>query len=252
LITGASSGVGLATALRFADAGHQVCTTSRWPLETDSPLQGKGLHLQADASQAQDTTDLMAQLSEHGWTGVDHFVSNVALAPLVRELSDLTRRGLHQAISYSAFPIVDYTLAIHAHFGSYPRYVTAVSSQGAMSYHPNYEAAACAKAALETLVRYLAHRLGPEGVRVNAVRPRWVNTPSLLATIGQDFPEFVARFPQEGQFVSAEEVGDCILALGSGCFDGMNGQILDVDHGCAFSDTLMRLYQAEQHQRSAT
>jgi len=253
LVTGGTAGIGRATALAYAAEGAQVALTSRWgPDDEDSFLEAfralgapEPLVLEADAGRDDDTTATVAALRDHGWTGVDVFVSNVGFAQLVRSVDDYDRRGLLQSIGYSAWPIVAFPRTIHAQMGRWPSYVVGVSSQGAASFHTNYDAAAAAKAVLETLVRYLAYRLAPEGTRVNAVRPRWVDTHSLTATLGPGFRDFVERWPQPGQFVEPEEVADCIVSLTSGLLDGMTGQILDVDHGCAFSDNAMRLYAAE-------
>lgn len=250
LITGGTAGVGRATGLAYAALGARVALTSRWGPEDVDALRAsyrdlgapEPLLIEADVGRDDDTDEVMQALTDAGWEGVDIFVSNVGFAQLVHTMDDYDRRGLQQSIGYSAWPIVGYTRAIHTRFGAWPRYVVGVSSQGAESYHPNYDAAGASKAVLETLVRYLGHRLAPEGTRVNAVRPRWVDTYSLAATLGPDFPDFVRQWPQEGQFTEPSEVADAIVALTSGWLDGMTGQVVDVDHGCGFSDNLMRLY----------
>src|SRR5262249_61210860 len=65
-----------------------------------------------------------------------------------------TRRGLAAAIDYTAWPLVSYTRAAKEIFGSYPRYVVGISSEGIESYHINYDIVAASKAVLETLCRY--------------------------------------------------------------------------------------------------
>lgn len=253
LVTGGTAGIGRATGLAFAARGARVALTCHWGSADPDALRAayrvldapEPLVLTADAGNDDDTAGVVASLVEAGWTDVDVFVSNVGAAQLVRSMDDFDRRGLLQSIGFTAWPLVSYPRALHAELGAWPRYIVGVSSQGAETWHRNYDVAGASKAALETLVRYLAVRLAPHGTRVNAVRPRWVLTRSLLATVGEDFPDFARRFPQRGQFVEPQEVADAIVALCSGLLDGMTGQILDVDHGCAFSDNLMRLYAAE-------
>lgn len=250
LVTGGTAGIGRATGLAFAALGARVALTYNWgahdaeQLHADFEATGGSapLLIEADASNDDHTLAAVEALAEAGWERVDVLVNNVALAALVASLDDYDARALEQSIRYSAWPIVAYSRTIARVLGVWPRYVVGVSSQGARSFHVNYDIAGSAKAVLETLVRYLAHRLAPEGTRVNAVRPRWVDTRSLRRTVGPEFIPFVGRWPQPDQLVTPEAVADVIVALCSGWLDGMTGQVLDVDHGNAFSDNLMRLY----------
>ncbi len=250
LITGGTAGIGRATGLAFGALGARVALTYNWGSHDAEELYTafrelgapEPLLIEANAAKDDHTEEAIAALMDAGWTEVQVMVSNVAFAHLVRTWDDFDRRALEQSVAYSAWPVVSYPRAIHRAMGAWPRYLVAVSSQGSDSYQANYDFAGASKAVLETLVRYLGYRLSPHGTRVNAVRPRWVQTRSLAATTGDGFPEFVNRWPQPGQFVTPEEVADVIVALSSGWLDGMNGQIVDVDHGLAFSDNLMRLY----------
>lgn len=254
LVTGGTAGVGLQTGLAFGRAGAHVTLTCRWgSAEEDDILR---LFAEADAptprilqANAADPEDIDAVLSDIATrhAGVDCFVSNVALAQLVRGWSDLDLRALQQSIEYSAWPLVSHLLAIHARFGRWPRHVVAISSCGPDELHLDYDFAAAAKSVLETLVRYLAHRLEREDCRINAVRPRWVPTASLDATIGPGFAPFARRYGAPGTLQTPEEVASVVLALCSGWLDGMRGQVLTIDHGTRFHDTLMRWY-AERDQ----
>ena len=254
LITGGTRGIGLAIGLALGRVGARVALTPRWVAAAPDELAQRFAaadaappdHLGADVVNDDETSHLMAELAGRGYPGIDVFVSNVAQAQLVRGWDDMTRRGLLRSIDYSAWPLVAYTMAIQRQFGRWPSRIIAISSYGHATYHCNYDFAAASKAVLETLVRYLAHRLFEEGVKVNAVRPRWVETESLTATVGPEFAPFVRKWPHPGQFVTPDEVADVVLALCSGWLDGMNGEILGVDHGATFFDNLMRLYTEEQ------
>jgi NAD(P)-dependent dehydrogenase (short-subunit alcohol dehydrogenase family) len=253
LVTGGTAGIGLQTGLAFGRAGAHVTLTCRWGsadpadiermfAEADAPPPRI---LEADAASAEDLERVLDALGQRG--GVDCFVSNVAFAQLVRDWSDLQLRGLQQSIEYTAWPLVSHLKAMKARFGALPRHVVAVSSCGPDELHLDYDFAASAKAVLETLVRYLAHRLEREDCRVNAVRARWVPTASLDATIGPGFAPFVRKYGARGALQTPEEVASVVLALCSGWLDGMRGQVLTVDHGTRFHDTLMRWYaQREQ------
>ena len=256
LVTGGTAGIGRATGLAFAALGAQLALTYNWGdhdeaellrayAELDAPAP---LLLNADASKDEHTEAAVEALAQAGWDRVDVVVQNVAFAALIGSMEDFDARALEQSIRYSAWPLVAYPRAVHRRLGSWPRYVIGISSQGSAHYHLNYDVAGCAKAVLETLVRYLAERLAPHGTRVNAVRPRWVETRSFAKTVGPDFADYARQWPQPGQFVTPAEVADAIVALCSGWLDGMTGQVLDLDHGHAFSDNLMRLYAAHTKQ----
>lgn len=248
LVTGGTAGIGLQTGLAFGRAGAHVTLTCRWGSAEPADIERMFADadapppriLEANAASPDDLDEVLAQLEDCG--GVDCFVSNVAFAQLVRDWSDLQLRGLQQSIEYTAWPLVSHLLAMHDRFGRWPQHVVAISSCGPDELHLNYDFAAAAKSVLETLVRYLAHRLEGEDCRVNAVRARWVPTASLDATIGPGFAPFTRRYGARGSLQSPEEVASVVLALCSGWLDGMRGQVLTVDHGTRFHDTLMRWY----------
>lgn len=249
LITGGTRGIGLGIGLAFGRLGASVTLTHRWGSADEDEIRSRFSAagapepdiVEADAGHEPDMAALLSRLRarhEH----IEVYVPNVAFAPVVRGLEDYTRRGLLRGIEYTAWPLVEGTLAVREVFGRYPRYVIGISSAGPDALYVNYDLAAASKAVLETLARYLDYRLFAEDCRVNLLRPRWVQTESLEATFGAGFAEFVARFPSPHAFVSAEEVADAVVALCSGLMDGVRGQVLTLDHGMGFQDNMMRLF----------
>lgn len=256
LVTGGTAGIGLATGLALGRRGAHVTLTCRWgsvePEEVKARFEAAGAPaptiLEADARNAEATAEVMESIaSRHEALHV--FVSNVGFAQLVEELEDYSEKGLAQSIGYSAWPLAGHLKQASARFGRPPRYAVAVSSCGADEWHPNYAFAGAAKATLETLVRYLARRLGPACL-VNAVRARWVHTESLEATVGEDFVPFARRHDAPGLLQTPEEIADVIMAMTSGWLDGMRGQVVTVDHGTGFYDNAMRLYAARLHEET--
>jgi len=107
-----------------------------------------------------------------------------------------------------------------------------------MTYHgarevvPNYGVMGSIKAALESLVRYMAAECGPAGIRVHAVSPGPIPTraASALQSFGQLMADAAKRSPL-GRLVSLEEIANLTTFLCSDESSGMTGQTIYVDAG---------------------
>jgi enoyl-[acyl-carrier protein] reductase I len=103
---------------------------------------------------------------------------------------------------------------------------------GAEKYVPNYNVMGVAKAALEASVRYLAHDLGPQNIRVNAISAGAIKT---LAASGISGLRTMLHFQEKAaplkRNVTQEEVGSAALYLLSDLASGVTGQVQYVDCG---------------------
>ena len=255
LITGGTRGIGLATGLAFGAVGAHCILTHRWGSADEDEIRARfaaaaapvPFIVEADVANDGDTDTLMDAIRERH-DKVDVFVSNAAIAPMVKGLEDYVKRDFLRCIEYSTWPMVAYTNKIRSTFGAYPRYVVGISSTGHLRYTGDYDAVAFAKSAMETLCRYMAYRLGPQGVSVNIVRPSYVDTEALVVVVGEGFTEFV-KAAAPNAIVPVEEVSGAVLALCSGLLDGVNGQVIQVDRGALFSDSIVRQFeQAKSRQ----
>ena len=96
----------------------------------------------------------------------------------------------------------------------------------------NYNVMGIAKAALEASVRYLAHDLGPRGIRVNAISAGPIRTLSASGVSGfGEILDHIANHAPLRRNVTAEEVGDTCLFLCSQLARGITGSTLYVDAG---------------------
>lgn len=249
LITGGTKGIGLATALRFAEEGDQCIITYGWGSVEDeevlSHFKDKNLVTpylrQANVIDADDTQELLTEVAEK-YGPVDVFVSNVSFASLVKGLDDYSEKDLIKSIEYSTWPLIEYPKQMKKIMGHYPKYVIGLSSHGPDTFHKNYDFAAVTKALMEVFVRYLNYHFFDQPVIFNIVRTRPIITDSLLSTFGNEWEQFISKFDISGTDVELEEVAKVIYMLCSGLMDGIRGQTIVVDKGYDFADGLQRVY----------
>jgi enoyl-[acyl-carrier protein] reductase I len=97
---------------------------------------------------------------------------------------------------------------------------------------PNYNVMGVAKAALEASVRYLAHDLGPDGIRVNAISAGPIRT--LAAKGVKDFNSVLHIVEEKSPLrktTDPAEVADTALFLSSPLSRGITGEVIHVDGG---------------------
>ncbi len=237
LITGGTQGLGKAIGLEFGALGATTFLTHRWGSADEQELcaefRARGAQephtVESDVSDPDAMRELLTQIkAEVGH--LDVIISNVAFAKVINQLSDLKKNALELSLSYSAWPIVQLTQMAHEVMGKYPRYVIGVSSNGGEICYDGYDLVGASKAVLETLCRYLAFRLKPEGVRVNAIRPGLLDTASARATFGDEVVDSISK-RMGGLFLSPAAVAQACVALCSGWMDSVTGQVIIVDEG---------------------
>jgi len=165
LVTGGTMGIGLETALDLAERGARCAVTYKWGTADEDEVYrrfsdrraSKPLIIRADIGNADDTTALMEELRRE-WERVDIFVNNASVALVVKDVKDYSLKTFSKAMEYTAWPLFAYVNQIREYFGGYPRYVIAMSSRGPDSYAKGYDFVASAKAALETMCRYMSYR----------------------------------------------------------------------------------------------
>lgn len=238
LVTGGTRGLGRSLGLEFARAGAAVFLTHRWGSVDEEELRAEfsqdGLPeptiVESDVSDPQDMRALMERMRDEAG-GVDAIFSNVAFAQATGSgLDALKKSVLDLSLGYSAWPLVSLVQAAVEVTGRYPRYLVGISSDGGEVCHPGYDFAGASKSVMETLSRYLALRLKPHGVRVNVLRPGFLDTESARQTFGEETLQRVQE--QFGDmFLDAGAVARVGVALCSGMMDAVTGQTIVVDEG---------------------
>lgn len=170
------------------------------------------------------------------WDHLDILVHAVAYAP--REqlegqyLDTVTREGFritHEISSYSFSALGN---AARGMMQGRNGAMLTLSYLGAVRAMPSYNVMGLAKASLEANVRYMAHNLGPEGVRVNAISAGPIRTLAASGITGfRKFLEYVEKTAPLRRNVTIEDVGNTAAFLCSDLAAGITGEITYVDSG---------------------
>jgi NAD(P)-dependent dehydrogenase (short-subunit alcohol dehydrogenase family) len=253
IVTGGTKGIGLATGLAFGREGAHVFLTHRWGSADEAEIKQQFAAIgapepaivEADVAEDADTVALLERVRQDH-ESVEVLVSNVCVVQPAQGIESYRKRSLLGSLRYSAWPFIGYVQHVHTATGRYPRYVVGISSDGADRYFSRYEFVAASKAVMETLCRYASTRLADEDIRLNVLRTRNVPTDAIAEIFGSEYVEFMGKYAGPEYFIRPEEVGDCVLAMCSGLLDVLNGQVISVDKGSAFSDSLLSLMERRE------
>ena len=232
LVTGGSRGIGRAIALRFAELGAArvavgYLRNDRAAEETAKDLAAQGTEPVLVRGNA-GSTRMLAEVEALG--PLDVLVHNAATGVIRPPLETEDRHwDWTMAANARAFLALARTAAPAMPSGSS---LVAISSLGATRVLENYILVGTSKAALESLVRYLAVELAPRGIRVNAVSASVIETEALRHFPNRDamLAAANARTPA-GRMVVPEDVAAAVTFLCSPDAEMVRGQTLVVDGG---------------------
>jgi enoyl-[acyl-carrier protein] reductase III len=230
-VTGGSRGIGRAIALRFARLGAAKVAIGY--LRSDGPAEETaGLLRELGAEPALVRGNIAgarvaSEVSELG--PLDVLVHNAATG-VIRPALETEDRHWDWTLGANARALLSLTRAAAPAMPSGSS-IVAISSLGSSRVLDNYSLVGTSKAALESLVRYLAVELGPRGIRVNAVSGGVVDTGAL-----EHFPnrEAMLRMGEQnaaGRLVTPEDVAAAVTFLCSPDAEMIRGQTVVVDGG---------------------
>ncbi|MBN8478157.1 MAG: SDR family oxidoreductase [Burkholderiales bacterium] len=170
------------------------------------------------------------------WGVLDGLLHSIAYAP--REalagdfLDSLSRHAFATAHDISSYSFAALAKGARPLMRGRKASVLTLTYLGAVRSVPNYNVMGLAKASLESVVRYLAASLGPEGIRANGISAGPIKT---LAAAGiGNFSKLLSRFEATAPLrhgVTIDEVGNVAAFLMSDLASGITGEITYVDAG---------------------
>lgn len=181
LVTGASRGIGAATALTLGRQGYKVCInylqdeqSAVAVAKTIQNAGGSAWVKQADVSNASGVNALFEAIDQA--QPLTHLVNNAGTLFPQAPLSEITETQLHQVFATNVFSYFMCTREALARLPSGGAIVN-VSSVAARTGSPfEYVDYAATKAAIDTLTKGASVEAAEKGIRVNAVRPGFIHT----------------------------------------------------------------------------
>src|SRR5271169_3055381 len=243
LVTGASRGIGRATALALAEAGaHVLVHYGRSAKEAESlvaEIRTKGGHadaFSADLGTPEGASDLAKQVCSIFGTRLDVLVLNAGISKSAR-IADYTVEDFDNLFATNVrgpFFLVQHLLPILGEGSN----IVAISSVGARAVpgqpgleNPSLLAYSATKGALETLVKNWAAILGPRGVRVNAVAPGIIDTDMSNFTKTEAGREAAVGMQALKRIGKPEDVADVVAFVASDAGRWITGASIPVDGG---------------------
>lgn len=233
VVTGGSTGIGLATAKRLAAEGAHVFVTGRREAELDKAVAaiGDATAVPGDVSVAADVDRLYERVRERG-RGVDVLFANAGINPVatLEELSEEVHDSIFDVNVKGTFLTVRKALPL-LNAGAAVILTGSTAGAGGAAGMSAYGAS---KAAVRAYARAWAAELGGRGVRVNAVSPGPVKTPLWDEAFGERAEEMMAGVAAglpAGRVADPDEIADAVLFLASPRSSFVYGANLYVDGG---------------------
>jgi enoyl-[acyl-carrier protein] reductase I len=163
--------------------------------------------------------------------GLVHAIAFVKKEDLSGKVYDTSRDGFAMAMDISAYSLIALVGHLKDNLNDGAS-VMALTYLGATQIVPNYNVAGIAKAALESIVRYLAFDLGERGIRVNAISAGPISTASSRQVAGfSAMPKKVAAASPLKRGISADDIGNCAVYLASDLSSQVTADVHFVDAG---------------------
>ncbi|HHF3042473.1 glucose 1-dehydrogenase [Vibrio diabolicus] len=237
IVTGASRGIGAATAKKLAEQGYAVCVNYRAQSEAAHQVVrdiqangGKAIAVQADVSDEQQVLNLF-DATENALGSVTHLVNNVGILFTQSPLAEISLERFKKVMNTnvnSCFLCCREAAKRFSTGGAIVNVSSGASRSGAPFEYVDY---ATSKGAMDTLTKGLSLELADRNIRVNGVRPGFIYT-DMHADGGE--PNRVDRLSPQIPLKrggTVEEVANAIAWLLSDEASYVTGSFIDLSGG---------------------
>lgn len=233
IVTGAASGIGLATARRFLDEGARVAVVDIGAERVDAACAQLGG--ERVAGYVVDVTDrpaidaMVVDLAAR-WGRIDALVNNAGVTRDAR-LVKMTEAQFDQVIAVNLKGVFEFTQAVVPTMIA-QRSGVVINASSVVGLYGNFGQTnyAASKAGVIAFTHTWARELGPHGVRAVAVCPGFVDTPILATIPPQVMQSLVSRVPL-GRLARPEEIAAVYAFLASDDASYINGAAIEVSGG---------------------
>ncbi|MEZ5830750.1 MAG: SDR family oxidoreductase [Dongiaceae bacterium] len=236
LVTGASRGIGRATALALAKAGAQIVVhygnSAREAEAVVAEIRqagGRADAIAADMAAPDGPHQLARQVREIVGDRLDILIANAGIgkAAAIEEMNVADFDRLFAVNVRAPFFLVQQLLPILG-AGSSVILVSSLAAHASVGKLPAY---AATKGAIDTLVKHFASALGGRGIRVNAVAPGVIDTDISSFTKTEDGRRYALGMQAMQRLGETGDVAPVIAFLASDAARWITGDVLNVDGG---------------------
>ncbi|MBD3232238.1 MAG: SDR family oxidoreductase [candidate division Zixibacteria bacterium] len=236
LVTGGSRGIGRAISLKLADMGATVCInflksrdSAEDTLQKVHEKSSESILIRGNVGNRKNIEKIFKTIEEK-FGKLDLFISNAALG-VFADVKDVDEKAWNLAMDVNAKSLL-YGAQKAADLMTDGGKIIALTSMGTTRYVPGYASIATSKAAIETLVKYIAIEYNSMGITCNAVSGGFVETDSLKAFPDYEdiYREAIRRTPSE-KIASPDDIAGVVSLLCLPESGWITGQIIVADGG---------------------
>lgn len=236
LITGASRGIGAATAIKFAENGYNIVinynnseTKARLLQKSLTERGAKCICIGANVSYPGEVNSMIKQ-AEYAFGGIDVLVNNAGISQ-IKQIQDITDNDWSEMLAVNLTGVFNTVRAvapgmIRKQSGSIINVSSMWGIAGA-SMESHYSAA---KAGVIGFTKAIAKELGPSGIRVNCVAPGVIET-DMNRSITLEAMEQLTNDTPLGRLGSPFEIADTIFFLAEEASGFITGQVISPNGG---------------------
>lgn len=242
LITGAGRGIGRATALQAGARGWSVCVNYVSDAAAAEQVAGdigraggRAFTHRADVAAESDVLGLFGAAAA-AFGGLDAVVVNAGIVAPASVLADMGAERLRRIVDINVMGALlcarEAARSLSRSRGGAGGSIVIVSSAASRLGSPaEYVDYAASKGATDSLTIGLSKELAPEGIRVNAVRPAFIETEIHAASGRPDRAKLLGAQTPQGRAGTAEEVAEAILWLLDDASSYVTGTFIDMAGG---------------------